>query len=48
MIAPDQNRLAGDSVEGEVLAVDGVSVALGGRQILDRSPLRSRRESSPV
>ncbi len=36
MIAADHNRPAGDPVEGEVLAVDGVSVALGGRQILDR------------
>jgi zinc/manganese transport system ATP-binding protein len=34
--AADDNRAAGDSLEGEVLAVDGVSVALGGRQILDR------------
>jgi zinc/manganese transport system ATP-binding protein len=32
--ATDDNRAAGDP-EGEVLAVDGVSVALGGRQILD-------------
>jgi zinc/manganese transport system ATP-binding protein len=31
----DDNRAAGDAIEGEVLAVDGVSVALGGRQILD-------------
>jgi zinc/manganese transport system ATP-binding protein len=33
--ATDDNRAAGDPVEGEVLAIDGVSVALGGRQILD-------------
>ncbi len=35
MIAADQNRAANHPVDGEVLAVDGVSVALGGRQILD-------------
>ncbi|MGO9975110.1 MAG: metal ABC transporter ATP-binding protein [Solirubrobacteraceae bacterium] len=36
MIAADHNGAAGGPVEREVLAVDGVSVALGGRQILDR------------
>ena len=36
MISADHNGPAGGPVEGEVLAVDGVSVALGGRQILDR------------
>ncbi len=36
MISADHNGGAGGPAEGEVLAVDGVSVALGGRQILDR------------
>jgi zinc/manganese transport system ATP-binding protein len=36
VIAAGHNQLAGDPVDGEVLTVDGVSVALGGRQILDR------------
>ena len=36
MIAADHNHSAGGRVDGEVLAVDGVSVALGGRTILDQ------------
>jgi zinc/manganese transport system ATP-binding protein len=36
VIAADHNGGVGDRVGGEVLRVDGVSVALGGRQILDR------------
>ncbi|MGO9751560.1 MAG: metal ABC transporter ATP-binding protein [Solirubrobacteraceae bacterium] len=36
MIATDHNGRVDDRADGEVLAVDGVSVALGGRQILDR------------
>ncbi len=36
MNTADHNRPAGDPVDGEVLAVDCVSVALGGRQILDQ------------
>jgi zinc/manganese transport system ATP-binding protein len=36
VIAAGQNRPGSDPVEREELAVDGVSVALGGRQILDR------------
>jgi zinc/manganese transport system ATP-binding protein len=36
VIAPSQNNRTGGRGHGEVLAVDGVSVALGGRQILDQ------------
>ena len=36
MTSADHDHPGGEPFEGEVLAVDGVSVALGGRQILDR------------
>ena len=36
MIRPGHNNRAGGRGHGGVLAVDGVSVALGGRQILDQ------------